>query len=67
MEVELKIAVKSAYILKNQSLGYKEIFLNAKQNGYNIIITKDADFSLLVTLIRSATIDHQIKHGKPAY
>jgi predicted nuclease of predicted toxin-antitoxin system len=50
MEAELKMTVKSAYILKSQSLGDKEIFLKAKQNGFIIIITKDADFPLLVTL-----------------
>jgi predicted nuclease of predicted toxin-antitoxin system len=49
MQNELKIVVKSAYILKNANLDDKEIFIRAKQAGKIIIITKDADFPALVT------------------
>lgn len=49
MQTELGIVVKSAYILKNKSLDDKEIFMQAKRQGNVIIITKDADFQILVT------------------
>lgn len=49
MQAELKVVVKSAYFLKNGNLEDKEIYMRAKQNGFVIIITKDADFPSLVT------------------
>ena len=49
MQSELKIIVKSAFILKSAKLSDKEIFDKAKKNGSIIIITKDADFPSLVT------------------
>ena len=49
MQNELKVVVKSAYILENANLDDKEVFSRAKRAGKIIIITKDADFPALVT------------------
>ena len=49
MQTELNIIVKSAFILRHAKLEDKEIFQRAKQKGNIILITKDADFPLLVT------------------
>lgn len=49
MQVEVDMVVKSSYVLKNKNLKDKEIFFLAQQKGFVIIVTKDADFSVLVT------------------
>jgi predicted nuclease of predicted toxin-antitoxin system len=49
MQNETGMVVKSSYILKHTKLPDKEIYNLAKQRGNVIIISKDADFSALVT------------------
>ena len=49
MQVEVDMVVKSSYVLKNKNLKDKEIYFLAQQKGFVIIVTKDADFSILVT------------------
>jgi predicted nuclease of predicted toxin-antitoxin system len=44
MQNEFNITVKSAFILQNSNSGGREIFNRAKEEGYIILITKDADF-----------------------
>ena len=49
MQIEVNMVVKSSYVLKNKNLDDKEIFFQAQQKGFVIIVTKDADFPMLVT------------------
>ncbi len=49
MQNELGIVVKSAFTLRHVDLKDKEIYMRAKEQGYVILITKDADFPSLVT------------------
>lgn len=49
MQEELNVIVKSAFILKYSKLSDREIFKQAKEKEYIILMTKDADFPALVT------------------
>lgn len=49
LQIEVNMVVRSSYALKNKNQNDKEIFLEAKQRGFVIILTKDADFAILVT------------------
>ncbi|MDQ6764148.1 MAG: DUF5615 family PIN-like protein [Bacteroidota bacterium] len=53
MQDEFDITVKSAFTLNHSTISDRDIFERAKQNGYVIMITKDADFPTLVTLFGS--------------
>lgn len=49
MQTELRIIVKSAFILKIKELDDYDIYMLAKQKGHIILITKDADFPSIIT------------------
>ena len=49
MQDEFGITVKSSFILDNKKLKDREIYKLAKQRGFIILITKDADFPSLIT------------------
>lgn len=53
MQDELGVTVKSSFILGHKQLEDREIYERAKQKGFIILVTKDADFSSLITQFES--------------